>query len=73
MSDAPVFLTPAETCDLLRISRAWLNKLVSDGSFPQPTRIGKPPGGHLRFKRSDIYAWVEQNKQNASELSKVEG
>lgn len=70
MSDASEFLTPAETCDLLKISRAWLNKLVRDGSFPQPKRIGNPPGGHLRFKRSDIDAWF---KQSTPRHSKAEG
>jgi excisionase family DNA binding protein len=49
---ADAYLTPAQACDLLHISRSTLDRYQSSGRI-EPVRL---PTGHRRFRRSDVEA-----------------
>lgn len=51
-------LTLDELCALLKIPKATAYKQRATGTGPPGYRIGK----HLRFKRSDVLAWLETKK-----------
>lgn len=51
-------LTLDELCAMLKISKDTAYKQRATGTGPPGYRIGK----HLRFKRSDVLAWLETKK-----------
>ena len=51
-------LTLDELCAWLKITKMSIYKQRSEGTGPPGYRIGK----HLRFKRSDVLAWLETRK-----------
>lgn len=54
-------LTLDELCAMLKITKATAYKQRTTGSGPPAYRIGK----HLRFKRSDVVAWLETKRESA--------
>jgi excisionase family DNA binding protein len=56
-------LDAAEAADLLGISKGKLYELVREGGGPPVVRIGR----RLRWRRSDIDAWVDEVKGRPSE------
>ena len=50
-------LTYAEVCDVLQTSQATLRRYVRDGRFPPPIKPN-PKGRTVRFRYSDITAWL---------------
>ncbi|EGQ9417708.1 MULTISPECIES: helix-turn-helix transcriptional regulator [Gammaproteobacteria] len=50
-------LTYAEVCDVLQTSQATLRRYVRDGRFPPPIKPN-PNGRSVRFRYSDIAAWL---------------
>jgi excisionase family DNA binding protein len=54
-------LTLDELCAMLKITKATAYKQRSTGSGPPGYRIGK----HLRFKRSEVFVWLESKKDSA--------
>ena len=51
----PILLSDHDASDLLGLSRATLWRRVSDGTLPQPVRIG----GATRWRRDELIAAVE--------------
>jgi excisionase family DNA binding protein len=51
-------LTTSQVLELLQIGRTKLWELVRESAFPA-YRIGRSRNGPLRFRRSDVLAWLE--------------
>jgi len=66
VSTKPKYMTPAEVCAEIQISRTWLNKLVRRGEFPEPMRLGKPPQGRLRFRAADVDQWMRDRSSSTA-------
>lgn len=58
MADNDKYLTLAELCSYLGISRSLGYKLSHRCAIPK----FKPTGGHLLFKRSDVDQWVNDHR-----------
>jgi excisionase family DNA binding protein len=54
-------LTSREACELLKIGRTKLWELTRQNLFPA-YRVGNGNKSELRFKRSELLAWLEQNR-----------
>lgn len=52
-------LTIAEASNYLRVNKATIYKLAQQGSMPA-FKVGKV----WRFKRGEIEAWVDENRNN---------
>jgi prophage regulatory protein len=53
-----------EVEELVGFKHAWLYKLISEGKFPRPIRVGKRA---TRWRESDVARWIqEQIDQSAS-------
>lgn len=50
-------LTVADLAELLAVSVRTIHRLNSSGKIPAPLRVG----GQLRFKNSEVAAWIEEN------------
>ncbi len=62
MEKANDLLTTKELCERLKISRQGLQKWRDKGGMPLPL---KPPGGRtLRWRWSEIYAWLVEGSKN---------
>lgn len=48
-------LTPEEVAELLRVPQATLYSWRHAGRGPTASKLGR----HLRYMRSDVYAWVK--------------
>jgi excisionase family DNA binding protein len=48
-------MTTDELSEFLRIPRASIYRWRQDGSGPKAVRVGK----HLRWRRSDVEAWLD--------------
>jgi excisionase family DNA binding protein len=59
MEAAPQFMTVAEVADLLRVSRAALDRWVKSGKFPAPSKFG---GAIKRFNRTAVLAFVASHE-----------
>ncbi len=59
-------LTTAQVLELLQIGRTKLWALVRSGSLPA-YRIGEGPNAPLRYRRSEVLAWLEQRRVAAPE------
>jgi prophage regulatory protein len=44
-----------QVTELVPVSRATLHRMVVDGKFPAPKRIG----GQLAWRASDVFRWIE--------------
>lgn len=53
-------LKPAEICRMLAVSRTWVYAAAADGRIPA-IRLGGADGP-LRFIRTDVEAWLEQQR-----------
>jgi len=56
-------LTFQDVAEMLKVSPATVRRLWWKGTLPKPLKIG---GFHIRWRRSDIMAWLE--KQPGHEL-----
>ena len=56
MSLPPVFITLADVCDQLGVSRNTVNAWRRDGRFPQGKRL---PNGLLRFKATEVAVFID--------------
>jgi excisionase family DNA binding protein len=52
-------MTIDEVAEYTRLSKSTLYKLGSQGRGPKAARLGK----HLRFRRSDVEAWIAANSE----------
>lgn len=59
MDGLPSFLTITEVADLLRVSRATLDRLVVAGQFPAPIKFG---GACQRFSRDELLAFLASSR-----------
>jgi predicted DNA-binding transcriptional regulator AlpA len=66
----PEIMTPEETADLLRVSLSWLyEKSRRRQRHPLPVhRIGR----YLRYRRSEVLVWFDQQCQPATYKRKKE-
>lgn len=48
------------------VSRSSIYRLMQEGEFPRPVRVGP---GAVRWKASDIEAWIESRPVARSEFS----
>ena len=54
-----------EVEELTGLSRASVYRLISEGEFPRPVRVSATG---VRWKASDIAAWIESRPLSTSEL-----
>jgi excisionase family DNA binding protein len=59
MEAVPQFMTVTEVADLLRVSRAALDRWVKSGKFPAPSKFG---GAIKRFSRSAVLDFVASHE-----------
>ncbi|MES9956986.1 MAG: helix-turn-helix domain-containing protein [Sedimenticola sp.] len=52
-------LTLKEVADYLKLAEKTAYRLAADGKLP-----GFKVGGSWRFKREDVFAWIEEQKSN---------
>lgn len=53
-------MKPVEVCRLLGVSRTWVYAAAAEGRIPS-IRLGGPDGP-LRFARTDVEAWLEEQR-----------
>ena len=58
-------LTGQEARELLKISRSTLWKLTKENEIPA-YRVGNGKTSDLRYKKSELLAWLNSNRVNAS-------
>ncbi len=59
MNELPEWLTVAETAQFLRLSRATIDRLVREGTFPAPAKFG---GATQRFSRSELLKFLDASR-----------
>jgi excisionase family DNA binding protein len=59
-------LTAQEARDLLKISRSTLWKLTREEQIPA-YRVGNGKTSNLRYKRSELLDWLEDNRVGTKE------
>jgi excisionase family DNA binding protein len=59
-------LTGQEARELLKISRSTLWKLTKESEVPA-YRVGNGKTSDLRYKKSELLAWLNSNKVNSVE------
>ena len=57
------FMTVEELCELLAVSRSTFYKWRTRGLAPAALEL---PNGSLRFKRSDVDAWIGDRMEDAA-------
>jgi predicted DNA-binding transcriptional regulator AlpA len=50
-----------EAAKLLGVSAAWLERKRWEGRPPQYVRVGGPNGRAIRYRESDLQAYIEEN------------
>ena len=60
-------LTGQEARELLKISRSTLWKLTKENEIPA-YRVGNGKTSDLRYKKSELLAWLNSNRVNASKM-----
>ncbi len=63
-------LTSAEARQYLKIGRTKLWQLTKDHEIPS-YRLGDSPNASLRYKRSELLRWLEQNRLSGNHHSKI--
>jgi excisionase family DNA binding protein len=63
IEDAPDFLTPYETAQLLRISQRTLENMRHNGNGPSYRKLG----GRVLYLRADIMAWANDNERRSTQ------
>ena len=66
----PEMMAPAEVCDFLKIDNETLKKWRRTGRGPRPFQLSH---SLIRYKVSDVLAWVEARGASATEGSKRHG
>lgn len=66
----PEILTTSQVLELLQIGRTKLWELVREGAFPA-FRLGESPNSSLRYRRSDVLAWLENRVVDPAEAGSV--
>lgn len=51
-----------QLADLLGVSRSTVNRYRADGHAPKETRL--PGGKTVRFRRSEVIAWLEEGAES---------
>ncbi len=67
-NDNDEILTGQEARELLKISRSTLWKLTKEKQIPA-YRVGNGKTSNLRYKKSELIAWLNSNRVNATELA----
>ena len=63
METADDLLTPDDIAEIYKISRQTVGRWARDGTLPTAART---PGGHRRFRRSDVERVFAQTPKPAS-------
>ena len=50
-----------DAAKILGVSEAWLERKRSEGLGPRWIRVGGPNGRAVRYRESDILAYIEEN------------
>lgn len=53
----PNLISLNDCCDLTSLSRTAINKMRSEGKFPEPVNLGEK---RIAFVRSEVIAWLEE-------------
>jgi len=53
-------MTPAEVARLLNVTIKTISTWTEKGRFPKPIKIGPPGNGSVRWRPSDVAAWIDQ-------------
>src|SRR5262245_7425857 len=54
VAESPL-LTGDEVCDLIRLSRQTVRRMVTEGTFPKPVSVSKK---RVAWRRDDVLAWI---------------
>lgn len=54
-----ILLNRKEVTALIGLSRSQIYALVKLGRFPEPLRLGDGPKGAVRWRKSEVLAWVD--------------
>jgi excisionase family DNA binding protein len=68
-------LTPAELSKLLKCSLPYIYKIAASGILPcvriaNPGSVEKRKKDMVRFKKDDVFAWIEKHYQNPNRSSR---
>lgn len=66
-NDNDEILTGQEARELLKISRSTLWKLTREKQIPA-YRVGNGKTSNLRYKKSELIAWLNSNRVHVAEL-----
>jgi predicted DNA-binding transcriptional regulator AlpA len=58
----PVLLHERDAAEILGVSVSWLQKQRWAGTGPAYIRVGGRANGAIRYRLSDLHAWIEQNR-----------
>ncbi len=53
-------LSKQTTAERVSLHPVSLMRLVDEGKFPRPIKIGDPIHGRVRFVEADVMAWLEE-------------
>lgn len=62
----PVFLTVAETADLLRTSRKAIYAMIERGQLPGVRRVGR----RILIRRDELVAWLDHTCTPSQEIKR---
>lgn len=63
----PEFMTVREVADLLRVSRASLDRWIRSGNFVAPISLG---GATVRFARAEVLQFIAKHQTAAPALAR---
>jgi predicted DNA-binding transcriptional regulator AlpA len=55
-------LCTRDAAKILNVSEAWLERKRWEGAGPPRIRVGGPTGRAVRYRASDLLAWIETNR-----------
>jgi predicted DNA-binding transcriptional regulator AlpA len=58
-TQSPALLSIKDLVAMLGIAPRTIWRLRDAGKMPQPVRLGGPTRGAIRWRRTDIMAWIE--------------
>lgn len=51
-----------DAASMLNVSAAWLERKRWEGAGPPFVRVGGPTGRAVRYRASDLLAWIDANR-----------
>ncbi|MEV7387209.1 helix-turn-helix domain-containing protein [Streptomyces sp. NPDC091215] len=64
--DRDELLTPAETAPIVKLSVSTLKGMRWKGTGPRYIKLSPGRGGRIRYRRSDVDAWLEGGRSEVA-------